>query len=262
MKYLIERFKQSHPAGKKLLLLQILAHTGLVWMFFYGTLIQWIGSLVIYSFMIGVGITSTYHRLLAHKSFQAPTWFKNFGILCGVISSVGSPITFVSQHRDHHRFLDTSKDAYSPKNKPWWYVQWFTMLEVVSLKSAPDLIRDKVCMKAHIYFFHIHLIYALICLLIDPLALIYLYLAPMAIAWNMSNSLNSICHQYKKHMFSYRHEGQKDSSVCVAPLGIITFGEAWHSNHHEDARNISFSKKWWELDLGYWIIRMVRLKQV
>lgn len=253
-----EAYRSSHAAGKKLLVLQLFAHIALVVLLFTGTWWQWIGCLFAYTLFMGVGMSVTYHRLLSHRSFKCPKWFERFGTLCGVIGAVGSPITFVSQHREHHRYLDQPRDAYSLKNNPWWFVQWFTMLRQVSLKRAPDLLRDPFCVFTHKHFFKIHAVYALLVFLIDPFAIVYLYLAPVALTWNVANSLNSTCHQLPGVNIGYRNPGQKNSSVCVHGLGIISFGEGWHSNHHYDAQNPKVGKMWWEIDIGYSIIKLVR----
>ena len=225
----------------------------------YGTWTDWLACMVVYFCMTCFGISMTYHRLLSHKAWQAPNWFRRFGILCGVLSAVGTPLSFVSQHRDHHRYLDKPEDAYSRTNNPWWYVQWFTMLEPISLKSAPDLIKDSFCIHMHRYFIHYHLLYATLLFFIDPWLIVVLYLAPVALVWNAANMLNSVSHQPSPGI-GYRNHGQNDSSVCIPLVGYITFGEGWHSNHHADARNPNFGQNWWEVDIGYEIIRLLRLK--
>lgn len=49
-----------------------------------------------------LGITLSYHRQLAHKSFQTPKWLEYALSYCGVLSVEGEPIEWVSAHRYHH----------------------------------------------------------------------------------------------------------------------------------------------------------------
>lgn len=257
---LTNAYRSSHTAGRKLLALQIVAHVALLVLLVNGTWLQWLGCLVAYTLYMGIGMSITYHRLLSHRAFECPLWFERFGTLCGVIGALGSPITFVSQHREHHRYLDKPRDAYSLVNNPWWFVQWFTMLKQVSLKRAPELLRDPFCLFTHKHFFTIHIAYAFLLLLIDPFAVVYFYLAPVALTWNAANALNSIAHQPPGINIGYRHKGQTNSSVCVPFLGVVCFGEGWHSNHHYDVKNPKVGKAWWEIDIGYWIIKLVRTR--
>jgi len=35
-------------------------------------------------------------------------------------------------------------------------------------------------------------------------------------------------------------------------------GEGWHNNHHAHPADAQFGKKWWEFDLGWQLIKLVR----
>ena len=244
---LIDLYNRSHRTGKMLLVLQIIAHLSLIPMVVFGSMWHWLGAGISYFLLVGVGFSVTYHRLLSHRSWNAPEWFRKVGIVLGALCAIGTPITFVSQHRYHHRYLDRPKDTYSIVNHPFWFVQWFTMLLPVSLKGAPDLLRDTFCVWVHKHFMGIHILTLLSLLVIDPFAVVYLYFVPIAIAWNTVNALNSIAHR--------RDYKGSNSSLNRTWLGYVTFGEGWHATHHLQPRRVNFGSKWWELDLGYYVIR-------
>lgn len=260
MKDFATLYKNSHTTGKILLAMQLLAHAGLIVHICYASVGQWLIFAGVYFLIVCVGFSVTYHRLLAHRCWTAPEWIRKFGIVCGVFSAVGTPISFVSQHRNHHRSTDKPNDTYSIIHNPFWYVQWFTMLTPVSLRYAPDLLRDRFCVFIHRRFFHIHITAAVILFIVDPLAVVYAYLAPMAFAWNTINALNSITHQHKLRMGYYHNK--IDSSANNLILGYLTFGEGWHSNHHNNPRNANFKKAWWEIDLGYAVIRALEKRKL
>ena len=54
----------------------------------------------------------------------------------------------------------------------------------------------------------------------------------MMLLHHVTWSVNSIC-----HMFGKQPATQKDHSTNFAPLGIISFGEAWHNFHHAFPRS-------------------------
>lgn len=49
-----------------------------------------------------LGITLSFHRQLAHKSFQTPKWLEYALSYCGVLAVEGDPMEWVSAHRYHH----------------------------------------------------------------------------------------------------------------------------------------------------------------
>lgn len=38
-------------------------------------------------------------------------------------------------------------------------------------------------------------------------------------------------------------------------LGIVSFGEGFHNNHHAFPHSARIGHRWWEIDLGWWVIR-------
>ena len=76
---------------------------------------------------------------------------------------------------------------------------------------------------------------------IDPFALIYAWLAPAGFA-KLIGSL----------IFTYGHHSGRPHNNTL--LGLITFGEGFHHNHHNDESKSQWSK----LDIGGWIIRGIR----
>ena len=63
-------------------------------------------------------------------------------------------------------------------------------------------------------------------------AFLWAGLARMMLLHHVTWSVNSIC-----HMFGSQPATQKDASTNFAPLGIISFGEAWHNFHHAFPRS-------------------------
>lgn len=61
---------------------------------------------------------------------------------------------------------------------------------------------------------------------------------------------------YASHKYGYsRHKikGADESGYNDILLGLFSFGEGFHNNHHSYPKSAKFSTKWYEIDLG-WII--------
>ncbi len=42
-------------------------------------------------------------------------------------------------------------------------------------------------------------------------------------------------------------------------LAIVTLGEGWHNNHHYYMSSTRQGIRWWEIDITYYILRMLSL---
>lgn len=60
------------------------------------------------------------------------------------------------------------------------------------------------------------------------------------------------------HALGYRNFASPDTSTNVFPWGIIIGGEELHNNHHAYGTSAKFSSKWYEFDLGWMYISVLR----
>jgi fatty-acid desaturase len=241
-----------------LLYFHILSHLSIIGMLMYATPLHWMISFVMYYLFGCWGIAITYHRLISHKSFVAPTWFKIVGMTFGSLAGVGSSIQWTAVHRDHHRHVDSDKDPHNPAGslKRFLQMQFLTMLVPSSPKYAPDLLRDKTHQLFHKYYWLIHIIFAVTLYMIDPFSLIYAYLFPSVVLWHIMASLGTFAHT---PMFGTQPTSQADKSTNLRFLGWFAFGEGWHNNHHAEASNYRFGRRPGEGDLAARIIEKIRI---
>jgi stearoyl-CoA desaturase (delta-9 desaturase) len=61
------------------------------------------------------------------------------------------------------------------------------------------------------------------------------------------------------HYWGYRNYETRDASTNIVPWGIIIGGEELHNNHHAFPSSARLSNKWWELDMGWFYIRLMKL---
>ena len=232
---------------------QLVAHIGLVILVFYGNLYYWGICLLVYFFNGCVGMTVTYHRGLAHKSWKMPKLFEYFGVLCATVGMTGSVLSWVSIHRQHHRFTDTKQDPHSPTFKGFFFCQWLSMFILTEIKYVPDLLRRPFYRLQHKYYFLIVGAYALALYLIDPFLVIAGWLAPAAILWNCGSFIITLGHLWGKNTNQL-----KDLSKNNWLLAFLIWGEGWHNNHHAMPDSPKFSKHWWQWDPGYYVIFLVQ----
>jgi stearoyl-CoA desaturase (delta-9 desaturase) len=90
--------------------------------------------------------------------------------------------------------------------------------------------------------------------MIDVRALLYAYLVPAILVYHGSSLINTLNHS----KFGYRNYDTKDLSYNNPVTGIFMAGEGWHNSHHHDPKNPKFGEKWYEFDLGWHVIQLIR----
>jgi len=61
-----------------------------------------------------------------------------------------------------------------------------------------------------------------------------------------------LCHTWGKRRFE-----TKDDSRNNLWLALITLGEGWHNNHHRFAVSARQGFYWWEIDISYYILKLM-----
>jgi stearoyl-CoA desaturase (delta-9 desaturase) len=59
------------------------------------------------------------------------------------------------------------------------------------------------------------------------------------------------------HMYGSRRYNTPDTSRNNAFLALITLGEGWHNNHHHYAIAARQGFFWWEIDVTYYLLRLL-----
>ncbi|KAJ5711957.1 hypothetical protein N7488_006113 [Penicillium malachiteum] len=95
---------------------------------------------ILYYFWTGLGITAGYHRLWAHRSYEASLPLKIFLACVGGGAVQGSIRWWSSKHRAHHRWTDTVKDLYSVRKGVWYsHFMWMAMKQNPKDRGRTDI---------------------------------------------------------------------------------------------------------------------------
>lgn len=219
----------------------------------------WMTTIVGYVCLKMLGVSAGYHRLFCHKGFKVNTVIKRILLWFAILAGQGSPVYWIGVHRGyHHRYADTDKDAHSPKHGFWHsYILWMFKMEKMSIRAVIDLLKDPDMVFAHRHYIKILWITHISLALISPTLWLYLLGFPAFVTLHSFLLQTSVTHL---SWAGYRNYNVKDNSVNVPWLFPLVLGEAWHNNHHGDGRNPNYSRKWWELDPTYWLIKLIEKK--
>ena len=84
-----------------------------IYIYYNGIVWQEPVILIIGWFLAGTGITVGYHRFFAHKAFKTYLIIEWFYMLTGSMALQNTILHWCSDHRRHHKKLDTKDDPYS-----------------------------------------------------------------------------------------------------------------------------------------------------
>ena len=204
---------------------------------------------VVLYIVIAHGITIGFHRLFTHKSFEAKRPLKIALAVVGSMALEGSLISWVADHRRHHRFVEEDGDPHSPlrpegqrfgKLRGLYHAHmgwFFDQVPSPREKYAPDLLADRDLVLIDRLFVPLSVL-----TFVGPFAIGYAVtgrfsggLAAFLVAGlirvgffhHITWSTNSLCHVFGKRPFR-----TTDQSTNFAPLAALSMGESWHNAHH------------------------------
>ncbi len=236
-----------------IVLLHALTAVGLVlyplpgWPVFFGALIM--------AGLGGLGTTVGYHRALAHRAVKLHPVVEQILIFFAVSNGSGSPRTWIANHRNHHANSDTIDDVSSPRHGGFWWahLRWLYQWEPSSMeKWCPDMMKTR-------YTVWTRLQYVLV-----PLSLCsgYLLFGWAGFFWigaiRMTYCLHGQCFVNSLlHLKPGLSEGVDSSQNIwwLGPFQVTAWGENWHGNHHAYPASARFGRHWWQVDIGWYVIR-------
>ena len=169
---------------------------------------------------------------------------------------------WVAIHRKHHRFTEVEGDPHSPHvwgiNRVMWkgaflYRDASKDREMVNSYGAgtPDdwIERNLYSKYTQAGLWMMGLINIA---LFGWVGLIILAIQIIWIPFWAAGVVNGI-----GHWWGYRNGNTKDQSRNISPIGVLIGGEELHNNHHLEPANPKFSRKWFEVDIGWIYIQLL-----
>lgn len=262
----ITLFLVGTPLASLLLAPPYIAAHGIEWKF--------VALFLIYSAVTATSITAGYHRYFSHRSYDVRSPMRWVYLLFGAASFQGPCIKWGTDHRRHHREVDTDLDPYNI-NRGFFFahIGWLFMKDDTRYAGIyePDLLRDPAVKWQNDYY--------------APVAFAMGFGLPTLIGWAMGSAfggflwggllrtvftqhctffINSLC-----HMFGRRPYSDKVSARDNFILAFFTYGEGYHNFHHRFAADYRNGIRWYHWDPTKWWISLLsflglasRLKRV
>ena len=200
--------------------------TGLSW----GSVL-WLVALYLIRMLATTGI---YHRLITHKSYQAPVWVKWVG--CVVAASAGQmgPSWWKSHHLAHHQHTDQVLDSHSPHTSPqgmngflWSHGLWLLSRRTFPTRLPSDVENDRVLRVIDRLHFIPLIALGAISYGIGGLEYLGAFCLSTTLLFHGVQTVNSLAHIFGNQPFATDDQSRNNSFVA-----LITLGEGWHNLHH------------------------------
>ena len=208
-------------------------------------------------------VTLFLHRSQAHRSVAfhpAVEHFMRFWLwlTTGMVTK-----QWVAIHRKHHRYSDQAGDPHSPHV----YGIKKVFFKGAGLYHAAS--KDKIMVDTYgvgtpadwlehnIYTPHsrlgIGILFLLNTLMFGGWGIVIWGIQMIWIPFWAAGVINGVGHWY-----GYRNGETRDHSRNISPWGIVIGGEELHNNHHLTPASACLSRNWWEFDIGWMYICILR----
>jgi fatty-acid desaturase len=209
----------------------------------------------------GLGISMGYHRLHTHRSYKVPLWLEYFFAVCGALTLEGGPIFWVATHRLHHQKSDLPGDPHSPRDGAWWaHMGWLLFGETKHndtrrmAKYAPDLAKHRFYVLLNDYHWLPTVALAALLYAVGGLTLVLWGVClRVVVGLHATWLVNSATHIWGSRRFTTRDDSRNNWWVA-----LITFGEGWHNNHHAHPSSARHGLAWYEFDVSWIQIQLLR----
>ena len=274
----VQRWQILWPYAVALVAIHLLALLAFVpWLFSWTGVILALCGLYVFGTL---GINLCYHRLLTHGSFSCPKWLEHCFAILGVCCLQDTPGRWVAIHRFHHQHSDEQPDPHSPLvNFIWGHFGWLLVkndeLHKITMyeRYARDILRDPFYLRLEkrLLWVWVYVASAVVFFLtglgigwlvtgeymggvqFGLSLLVWGVLVRTVLVWHITWSVNSIT-----HLWGYRNYESGENSRNNWFVALVSNGEGWHNNHHADQRSAAHGHRWWEFDVTYITIRMLR----
>ncbi len=217
---------------------------------------------VFYTVATSMSITAGYHRFFSHATYKANSFVRFLFLFFGAAAFEQSVLDWSSQHRDHHRYVDTDRDPYSIK-KGFFYAHmgWLIFWQhTINYDNVRDLQKSALIMNQHRHY-HFWAVTAgiLMPLLLGALsghllgAFLFSVCLRLTIVYHGTFCINSVCHMFGKATYDIYATARDHWLVA-----FITNGEGYHNFHHRFPGDYRNGVRWYQWDPSKWFIALMQ----
>ncbi|HHC80740.1 MAG TPA: acyl-CoA desaturase [Flavobacteriia bacterium] len=219
---------------------------------------------ILICFTVGLGHSIGLHRGVIHKTFTTSKTVRNIFLYLFVLTGLGSPLHWIKLHyyRDYWQNRLDCPPYFAYKHSLirdfWWNLHLqFTANDIKRYNIPKEDLNDKWIIWLHkTWYLHNLLFMVFVYLLSDMNTVLIIVFLRMAITILGHWFVGFMTHKYGYARFNI--ENANESAYNDIILGLFSFGEGFHNNHHAHPNSAKFSLKWYEIDIGWYLIVLLK----
>jgi len=217
---------------------------------------------------VGIGHSVGLHRGIIHKSYNTSNRYRTISLYLFVLTGLGNPLNWLKQHyyRDYWQNRKDCPRYFQYKHALitdfFWNLHLTFIPNDIDRYKIPkeDLNNPVLVWLSKTWYLNYILFMLVLCFSLG--------INSMLVATCLRSSLIILGHWYigyASHKYGYsRHEikDADESGYNDVLLGLLSFGEGFHNNHHSYPTSAKFSSKWYEIDLGWvlvWVLSKLKI---
>jgi stearoyl-CoA desaturase (delta-9 desaturase) len=203
-------------------------------------------------------ITAGYHRYFSHRAYKMGRVMQFLMAFGGATAGQKGPLWWAAHHRHHHKHSDSPEDIHSPKKGFWWsHVGWIVCrkYQPTDFNAIKDFAQFPELRWIDKYYLVPPTVLGVACFMMGGWsALVTGFFLSTVLTYHGTFVINSLA-----HVFGRRRYATTDTSRNSLILALITLGEGWHNNHHHYQSTANQGFFWWEIDISYYILRVLNV---
>ncbi|MDP2959253.1 MAG: fatty acid desaturase [Longimicrobiales bacterium] len=202
-------------------------------------------------------VTAAYHRYFSHRSYKTSRVGQFVLALLAQTSAQRGALWWAAIHRHHHLHSDTPEDVHSPRHHGFLYAHVGWIFNAGNWKPDYGTIRDLAKYPELRWLDRYSLVpavaLAMACFAFGgwPGLFVGFFLSTVVL-YHGTFAINSMAHEVGNQRYL-----TGDDSRNHWFLALVTLGEGWHNNHHHYQSSTRQGFKWWEIDITYYILKML-----
>lgn len=229
-----------------------------------------VGVAAVLYFVRMFAITGFYHRYFSHRTFRTSRWAQFLFAALGNTAIQRGALWWASVHRHHHQHADQEHDVHSPGITGFWWahIGWMTSSKnfPTNYRAVRDLARYPELVFLNRFDLVVPAIFGLGLFGFGALLswawpelgasggqmFVWGFFVSTVVLLHGTLFINSLA-----HVFGARRFQTDDDSRNNWLLALVTLGEGWHNNHHRYMGSARQGFYWWEIDITYYLLRML-----
>lgn len=204
------------------------------------------------------GVTAGYHRYFSHRTFKLNRVWQFLLAFVAETSSQKGVLWWAAHHRVHHRVSDKPEDIHSPAQRGFWWSHIGWVISNDYDEYDPKLIQDfskypELVWLDRFFWVPPTVLGAAFLVFGGVPLFVWGFVISTVVLFHGTFSINSLAHVWGTRRFD-----TPDDSRNNFVLALITLGEGWHNNHHRFMHACRQGLRWWEIDLTFYALTLLR----